>query len=615
MKKFSFLIICFLLFAAKASSQDYKYAWIINPQIGKSGSDTTLSKIINSINQNNELEYVIVSGNITMHGLNSEIETAKELLNKLRISFYVIPGKTDLGWSETAGVKFLSTFTNGHFYFNYNNTQQLGVNSSIIWREGGGHFSPEELDWASGNTGVSSISNEIFIYSYFPFDLKLDNWFQLTNFLIDYNFVVLFNSVDNEKTISNSKGFYSITGVNAGNSKDFYYNIIENKSDSLLFFQAGTDNTKLWGGLKKTKPELVKVKDNDFFEYESKNDKSAPGAKDSVLWQIDLKETSSTDLLTDDGCIYSVSKNGNVYCFRSDGTMKWKYNSNENIVSRPIIGNNLLVLATLQGDLISLDKNSGKVVQIIGIAEPLTSQLIKINIEYNGRQTTAVVVGTSNGNLYCYDIFTFEMIWENNSAQGLIRTLPLDIGHRLFWGSQDGFLYSADDRTGTLYWKWKEDNNFFTTPVVCPPVSDGKYIYISTPDKFVNKIDLLLGITKWRKDDFSSWESIGITNDNKYLIIKSISNNLYFINTSNGKKYKEIKMDYGFDLNPNQPIEWKGNILFGSEKGTVYLINNKYKWEPLFFMGNCRLNSIQHLNENRFVVSNMDGKITCFELK
>ncbi len=38
---------------------------------------------------------------------------------------------------------------------------------------------------------------------------------------------------------------------------------------------------------------------------------------------------------------------------------------------------------------------------------------------------------------------------------------------------------------------------------------------------------MLLGVTKWKRD-YNAWESLNISSDNKYLIIKSISDKIYF---------------------------------------------------------------------------------------
>ena len=124
----------------------------------------------------------------------------------------------------------------------------------------------------------------------------------------------------------------------------------------------------------------------------------------------------------------------------------------------------------------------------------------------------------------------------------------------------------------------------------------------------------MLGIAKWRKD-LQSWESLGLSNNGKILIVKTISNKIIFASTRNGGISKSVNMKYGFDLDPSQPLSWKDNYLITAENGSVYLIDKHYKAKELLFLGNCRLNSVVNIKNNMFAVSNMDGKIICFELK
>ncbi len=631
MKKIFFPFLVFVLISTASFPQNFKYAWIINPDIGQAGADTALTNIIANINLYKDLEFAAVTGNLTAHGSNDELEILKTILDKLSVPYHIIPGENDLRWSESAGHKIKSVFGADHFSFDHNNTWQIGLNSAAVWRSGGGHFSPEEISWLAGSLKKIPKTREIFLYSYFPFDDKTDNWFTISNMLSDHNVTALFASDGKEKTVTSTAVIPTITGVNASDGKSWFYNVIENKSDSLIFYEVSGSTTKWkdgvssrWGGFPKRYVKLAQTDSAQFINYSNPAGKNLPLLNANVLWQKNLNSTSLTNLLTADDRIFATTENGKIFCFDTTGKTIWQYDSKETIVSRPVVNENILAAATLQGDLISLNAKTGEMIQVIGIGEPLTSQLVTTEVEYNGNKTTAVIVGTSAGSIYCYELSTFEMIWENHSAHGLIRTLPLILNHRLFFGSQDGFLYCVDDRTGALYWKWndgpggaesrQEGNDFYTAPSVCTPLSDGSSVYISAPDKFVSRIDFLLGITKWRKD-FQSWESLALTNDRKTLIVKSISNRIVFVSAKDGKIIKEINLNYGFDLNPAQPIEWKGNFLIPAENGILYLIDKNYKSKPLMFLGNCRLNSIENVKDNIFAVSNMDGKIVCFVLK
>lgn len=606
------LFVCFSIF--RADAQSLKFAWINSPAIGAGGTDTALAAVVNDINKNDELQFVVVSGNLTERGSDSQLDSVKILLDRLRIRYYVIPGEKDMRWSESAGHKFNSLFKGGHFYLNFDSTSFIGLNSAMLWRGGGGHLSPEETAWLSDTLKYAQSEDEAFIFPGYPFNEKLDNWFEAANPLTGYNFVLLFAGGPAPRVNKDAGGIKTIYARPMQGKDGWDYNIIINKADSVSVITVKNGTAKIAEDFAKANSQTSDQNPEQFKDFSDIVDKDFPVLKSHILWQSDQGSTTITNLYTTADRIINTSLEGIITCFDITGKKLWEYDSGENIVSTPVSDGKLLIAATLQGDLISLDINTGKVIQIIGIGEPLTSGLVTTDLVYNGSPTTGVIVATSGGKLFCYDIYSFELIWENDSAQGLIRATPLVFKHRIFFGSQDGFLYSVDARTGALYWKWTDGNDFYTAPSAGTPVTDGSYIYISAPDKNVYKIDMLLGVTRW-KQDYNAWESINITADKKYLIIKSISDKIYFARTSNGKRYKLLKMDYGFDLNPGQPIEWKDNFIFGSEKGKVYLVDKEFRWKPLFFAGNARLNLIRHVRDNIFAASNIDGKIICFEIK
>jgi len=197
----------------------------------------------------------------------------------------------------------------------------------------------------------------------------------------------------------------------------------------------------------------------------------------------------------------------------------------------------------------------------------------------------------------------------------MIETLPLYVKDKIIFGCWDNYLYCVDAKTGALNWKWTGNKNFYYSPAAHWTVTDGRNVYVSTPDKFVSAVDLLQGTTVWRKNDFASWESIGIDSQGKNLLIKSLTDKFYIVDAKTGKLIKEVNAKFGLDTMPNQPVEDNGNIFWGSKNGSVYLIDKKYNWKPLLFTGTSRVHSVYHLKDNLYAASNMDGGIYVFSLK
>lgn len=614
MKKLFILSLFLLFISGTANSQNNKFAWVTNPLVGSNESDTSLINIVQDINLYSDINFVIISGNLTAHGYNTEITKLSAILNKLKLPYYTLPGENDLRWSRNAGIDIQLLHDGGKFFFNRNNTQFIGLKDVNLWQGGNGHFSPEEISWLSDSLRNFVPNSDVFVFSYFPFGLKTDNWYKITNLLTNQNFSVLFAASEKSKTVTNKNGLTTITGMPVVEDKTWNYNVVENKNDSLVIENVKNGIRSPWIKIKKNPAVFPKIDSLQFVDLARTEQAGFTLPNYKLLWQKDINKSTTSNILVSEKNIFAATDNGNVICYDSSGNELWIYESGDKIVGRPVREGNFLAVATVQGDLISLDIKTGEVLQVIGIGDNLVSPLSKVKVEYNGEETTGIIAGSSTGKIYCYDIHTFELIWENDSPHGVLLSGPLIFNHRIFWGSQDGFIYSIDDRTGSLYWKWQAGNDFYTAPSMSPIVSDGQNIYTVTPDKFVSKIDMLLGITRWRKD-YGAWSSIAISNDKNTLIVKSISNDVYFISVSNGKNIRGIKTDFGFDLSSNNPVEWNNNYLFGTENGTVYLIDEKYRWKKLFFMGNSTLHSIQKMSDNVFVISNYDGRIIAFELQ
>ncbi|MFZ0452239.1 MAG: PQQ-binding-like beta-propeller repeat protein [Ignavibacteriaceae bacterium] len=607
MKKTIFFFL--LLLSSQIYSQTYKYAILSNLNEGNVKSTEKISKIIFDINSNKEISFAVIIGNLTANGKAKELDSVKQILRSLKTPYLIIPGNNTKA-SNNSLSHFKELWNNTNFFYKKDNDIHIGLNSIISWNGKGGHFSPEDLDWLNEmlNDSVKnkSDSSNIILYLSNLLNKNIDNWFKASNILSSYNIKAVFTSEGETNKLAEFDGIpgASVLPV-SGETKYPGYFIIESNKDSLIISQVETGRKRsenILHIISKEKHYVVsKIDSLQFIDYTN-----------SVKWQKDLDKNIPASIETTDNKIFAASEDGYIYCYDLNGNKIWEYNTGETIISKPAAEGDVLLAATLEGDLFSINSNNGNVIQVIGLGEPLTSQLFTVDAENQGSKTKGVVAGTSTGEMFCYDIYTLENIWENNSAKDAVTTLPLYIKNRIIYGSNDGFIYCIDSRSGILNWKWKDKNSGYSF-TGCSPVSNGKYVYISSPGNYIYAIDLLLGTAIWKTKDFQSWESLGISNDNEKLFIKGL-NNFYIASAQTGKLIKEIKIDYNVDTSPVKPIEWDNNILFGAENGIVYLIDQNYNWKKLFFAGTARLNNVNHIKDSIFCVSNIDGNVVVFTL-
>jgi len=108
---------------------------------------------------------------------------------------------------------------------------------------------------------------------------------------------------------------------------------------------------------------------------------------------------------------------------------------------------------------------------------------------------------------------------------------------------------------------------------------------------------------------------LGLSSTGKTVITKTTEGKIVLLYNKTGKKYGNIKLKIRKDVLKHTPIEWNRNFIISSDAGKIYLIDKKYKYKPLFFLGNAALNSVQKVNDNTFIVSNIDGMIVLFSLQ
>lgn len=602
----SFLLI--LLFTSSTFGQtNFKFGWITDLHIGAGSADTDLITVVDDINKRDEIKFVIASGDITEKGKNDELKRAKEILDLLKVPYYIIPGNHDTKWSESGGTMFPKLWGGESFSFDFNSIKFIGINTAIIWRGGGGHISPEQIKWLDSVLSATPQQQEVYLFTHHPLSSDTDNWFEVTNKLRRKNIKAVFHGHDHGNKLFNYNGIPAVMSRSTlKDKKSWGYTLVESRSDSIIFYEMNNEyRQRKWGAIfKQSDLNIPFVDSSQVGNY---------GVK--VLWRQDINSTMIQAPITYKEKIYTASKSGDIFCFDSKGKQIWKYHINGTIVSRLAAEDDLIIAGTIEGDLITLNANTGKVVQIIGITEPITSQLTVGLIPYSGEKYFGVIFGTASGNLYCYELSTLDMLWQNESARGMIESKPLVLSDRIVFGSWDGYLYCIEIATGMLNWRWGQNPNFYYSPAACNPISDGKTVYISTPDKFVTSIDLLLGNTVWRKNDFNAWESIGINKDKTHLYVKSMNDKFFVINPKDGKRIKEVNLKYGLDTTPNEIIEHKGTVIFNGKNGLIYNMDSKFNAKSILFMGTARTLSTIKVKENVYLASNMDGKMIMFSLQ
>jgi eukaryotic-like serine/threonine-protein kinase len=159
-----------------------------------------------------------------------------------------------------------------------------------------------------------------------------------------------------------------------------------------------------------------------------------------------------------DGVVYFASLDSNYYAVEiAGGTELWRLKMTKGIFGgSPEIEGDLVYLPGPDSLLRGVDRQTGEVKQQFAARDIVGGPAI-----LDGR----VYFGSQDKYLYAYEIETGTLLWKFKTG-GLIPSSPAIADSLLYFGSYDGYFYALNLTDGKLKWKFKAGSPVETTPAV-----------------------------------------------------------------------------------------------------------------------------------------------------
>lgn len=572
-----------------------KFAWITDTHIGSPGADNDLIQIVNDINQR-ELKFTIITGDITEKGLNSELNLAKQILDNLKNPYFIIPGNHDTKWSESGCTKFSEIFGDNKFFFFNDEYCFVGLNSGIPLRGGGGHIAIEDLQWLKAKLNKQNPDTKIIFAVHHQLDNEVDNHQEVIDIFSKFKkvFVIVGHGHSNKAYQFNSiKGAMGRSALSKG--KNPGYNIVTLFGDSISIQTNDFDKINEWYRNSIYKLDVI----------EKDNLSKVISNKSKLIFDSKTTLVKTGIAVGKNFCFADLS--GNIYSIQLNGKLNWSRYIPTSFFAKPVAYKNQIIFCGTDGKIYFLSNRNGKILKVVNLNSAIIATPV-IHKKY-------LILFTNDGKMNFIDLKDLD-INSFKVAEKNFETIPLLFDHKIFIGNWDNYLYSLNTNPNDsllINWKWTENKNFYYSPAASSPLVDNhKRIFISTPDKFISAIELSTGKTLIRTNEFNSWESIGIDEARKLLLIKGLVDTLYAIDIENQviKLKWKVALEYGLDTNPIPITEKSGLIFVPAKNGNLYIVKKQNgELVDKIFLGNARLNDIVLIDNNNLIVSNMDGKI------
>lgn len=391
-----------LLIANFCYAQQFKYAFVTDTHIGTATGEEDLRRTVADINKQADLDFVIVTGDITEMGTNEELKLAKEILSGLNKKFYVIPGNHDTGWSESGGVSFIKEFGYDKFTFDHNGFRFIACASGPYVRMSDGHIPRDATVWLDSLLKKTPKTMPVVFVNHYPIDNSLDNWYEVTDRIKTKNIQYAICGHGHQNKAYKFEGIEATMGRSNLRAKDSIggYNIVNMTKDS-VFFTTRKPNGEILPTWRKI---ALKPFVNDSKKYERPD------------FSINQK--------------YSNAK------------AVWTYHSNANVVNTPAYTNELAIFGNSLGLVEALNIKTGKLVWTYKTQGAIYSSPVISN--------GLVILGSGDGNIYALTL-KGKLAWKvaaNKSVLGV----PIIDADIVFIGASDNTFKALDVKTGKLKW-------------------------------------------------------------------------------------------------------------------------------------------------------------------
>ena len=572
-----------------------------------------LQRSIADINQNPEIEFVVVTGDLSESGDHASLQSIKDALEQLNVPFYAASGNHETTWSESGVMDFSRVFGDSRFAFTHNGMYFIGFNSGPVIRMADGHVAPQDIAWLKHNLdSVSAVGDApIFVFTHYPLrNGDVDNWYDVTDVLRQHNVQCVMGGHYHRNMLHDCDGIADVLNRSNLRDKDGIngYSIIS-ITDSIRFNEkrigeAAQHWLSLPFGKKEYGPSNADLRPN--FDV----NKEYPHVQ--RVWHKALRGGIYSTPVTDGKSLFIGDDVGVMYSLNlKTGKTNWTFDTGMRIVGSPAVSEGVVVFGSANYTIYGLNAKTGKELWHITTNQAVMgAATIHEGIAY---------IGGGDGRMFAINIHTGEVKWSFDELKNYVLTRPLVYNNKLYFGCWDTHFYALNLADGSLVWKWNNGNgNPKLSPAsVWPVATDGK-IFITAPDRYFTCLDAETGEQVWRTKEYKVRETVGLSEDGKTVYSKCMWDTVVAMDATTHEPITRwaTQADFGYEHNPAMPLEKDGTLWVSTKNGLLLGMEaqtGKVLWRHK--IGNSILNTPLPLSGKECIFTSSEGTITYIRVK
>lgn len=572
-----------------------------------------LARSVDEINSRNDIDFVLISGDITESGDKQAMLTCKSQFDRLRMPYYITNGNHETTWSESGVMDFNRVFGSNRFSFVYDNVLFIGFNSGPVLKMADGHVAPQDITWAENEIKTHAAEGQrIIVVTHYPLQFgDVDNWYEVTDMLRKYNVQCVLGGHYHRNLYFDCDGIPDYLSRSNLRDKDGIngYAIMRVDADSIRFFE-------------KRIGEPMRHWASTAFEdkhYGPSNQEIRPSfavneqyANVSAAWQRHIGVGIYAAPTMAKNRVYIGDDEGNFYCLDlQTGNTLWQFKAESRIFSTAAVANNRVVFGSTDNSIYCLDATSGEMKwRVATRTAVMGSPVIDKGIAY---------VGGSDGCMRALRLEDGSEVWTFDQMKNYYNSRPTMYKGRLYFGAWDSYMYCVNMKDGQLVWKW---NNGTTSDKLSPaavwPVIAHDRVYFAAPDRYMTCLDANDGHQIWRTNRYKVRETAGMDAAGTMVYSKCMWDTVVCFSA------KSLKPDtvwatncgFGYEHAPCMPMEKDGTVFVGTKNGLVLGLaakTGKVMWQHK--IGSSLIQTTLPLSAKDVLVTSTDGTITRLKIE
>ena len=615
-------IIGIVLVAWSLQAANFRFALLTDIHISRSNPSPLedLKRSIDEINAQKDIDFVLVSGDITEAGDRYCMELAKAEFDRLHVYCFVTSGNHETTWSESGCTDFDKVFGSSRFSFTYQDISFLGFNTGPVLKMADGHVAPQDIAWMQEKLDLMPEGRQVIAVTHYPLqEGDVDNWYDATDLLRKYNTQCIIGGHYHRNLLYNCDGIPDVLCRSNLRAKDSIngYTIIAIDPDSIRFFEKVIGQPEVqWLSLPMGQKNYGAPDPAIRPSYEVNNEYP----KVHAIWKKPIGAGIYSAPARHDDRVFVGDDYGVMHCLSfSNGEDRWTFQTGSRINCTPAIHEGRVIFGSTDGTIYCLEEMSGKRLWTF----PTGQAVMGCPVIANVRDKKAVLIGGGDGCFRAIDIRTGREIWKFDQLKGYCVSRPCIYNNKVYFGAWDCHFYALNIQDGSLAWKWSngKSSDKLSPAAVWPVASNGK-IFIVAPDRVFTCLDAETGEVIYRTSQHVVRENIGMSEDGNTVFSRCMWDSVQAMDARTNEPVTlwKINAGYGYDHDPSMMLCKEGVIIFGTKNGLMYGIAGRdMRWHGKkapagtilwkHKIGNCVVNTICPVNARECLITSSDGNV------